>query len=76
MPVTLVAISNMFDGRPGFSFGLTCLALIIGAFPTFIISKNIFNSSWSLLVVILLTSLALYSGLKLYFKFNHIKFMQ
>jgi FSR family fosmidomycin resistance protein-like MFS transporter len=75
MPVTLVAISNMFAGRPGFSFGLTCLALIIGAFPTFIGSKNVFNSSWSILVVILLTATILYFGLKLYFKLKYINFM-
>ena len=36
MPITLVAISDVLPGRPGFSFGLTTLALICGAFPMFI----------------------------------------
>jgi threonine/homoserine/homoserine lactone efflux protein len=33
MPVTLVAIADLFPERPGFAFGLTCLALIAGALP-------------------------------------------
>ncbi|MDR2189966.1 MAG: hypothetical protein LBP53_01960 [Candidatus Peribacteria bacterium] len=33
MPITLVALVNSFKGRPGFAFGLTTLALIIGAMP-------------------------------------------
>lgn len=33
MPVTLVAISDLMPERPGFAFGLTCLALIMGALP-------------------------------------------
>jgi hypothetical protein len=33
MPITLVVISNTFQGRQGFAFGLTTLALIIGALP-------------------------------------------
>jgi FSR family fosmidomycin resistance protein-like MFS transporter len=34
MAVTTAAISNLLPGRPGFSFGLTCMALLIGALPT------------------------------------------
>ncbi|MDR2411729.1 MAG: hypothetical protein LBD88_04100 [Candidatus Peribacteria bacterium] len=33
MPITLVIISNTLRGRQGFAFGLTTLALIIGALP-------------------------------------------
>ena len=33
MPVTLVAIADVMPERPGFAFGLTCLALIAGALP-------------------------------------------
>ncbi len=33
MPVTLAALSNLLPGRPGFSFGLTCMALLAGALP-------------------------------------------
>jgi len=30
MPITLVAVANLFPGRAGFAFGLNCLALLIG----------------------------------------------
>lgn len=33
MPVTLVAIADLMPDRPGFAFGLTCLALIAGGLP-------------------------------------------
>jgi hypothetical protein len=33
MPITLVVISNTLQGRQGFAFGLTTLALIVGALP-------------------------------------------
>ena len=33
MPITLVGIVNAMPERPGFGFGLTCLALIAGALP-------------------------------------------
>ena len=36
MPITLVIIANMLPGRPGFAFGLTCFALLIGALPVLI----------------------------------------
>jgi len=70
MPVTLVAISNMFPGRPGFSFGLNCLALIIGALPTFTdIFKGI-NSSL-VFIIIIASTVSLLVGLRLYFKLNY-----
>ena len=70
MPVTLVAISNMFPGRPGFSFGLNCLALIIGALPTF---ADIFKGANSSMVFIItmISTISLLVGLKLYFRLNH-----
>ncbi len=34
MPVTLVAMADAMPARPGFAFGLTCLALILGGMPT------------------------------------------
>jgi MFS transporter, FSR family, fosmidomycin resistance protein len=70
MPVTLVAISNMFPGRPGFSFGLTCLALIIGALPTFTELKNLFGSEVLILSTILFSAGCLYAGLRLYSAHN------
>jgi len=33
MPVTLVAIARSLPGHEGFAFGLTCLALFVGAMP-------------------------------------------
>jgi FSR family fosmidomycin resistance protein-like MFS transporter len=68
MPITLVAISNMLPGRPGFSFGLTCLALIAGALPTFTGFKIIFGNQWLILTIILVSMAALFYGLLLFFK--------
>jgi len=33
MPITLVAVADTVPERPGFAFGLTCLALVTGALP-------------------------------------------
>jgi len=33
MPITLVALADGIPGKPGFAFGLTCLALVAGALP-------------------------------------------
>lgn len=68
MPITLVVISNMYTGRPGFAFGLTVLALIVGALPfyaEFKIMNNIFS-----LATIIVSAIAIYLGLYLYNKFN------
>lgn len=64
MPVTLVALSNILPGRPGFSFGLTCLALIIGAMPSFIGIKSIVNSEIIIFSVISISCIALFYGLR------------
>lgn len=68
MPITLTAISNMLPGRPGFSFGLTCLALIGGALPTFAESAMVFVNQWVILAIILVSTTALLCGLLLFFK--------
>ncbi|MEN6450461.1 MAG: hypothetical protein ABFC96_08220 [Thermoguttaceae bacterium] len=34
MPVTLVATARILPNKPGFAFGLTCLALLVGAIPS------------------------------------------
>jgi hypothetical protein len=69
MPVTLVAISNMMPGRYGFAFGLTTLALIVGAFPTFTSLNSILCTGNGLIIfaLVLLMTLILNIGLKLYF---------
>jgi FSR family fosmidomycin resistance protein-like MFS transporter len=68
MPITLVAISNMLPGRPGFSFGLTCLALIAGALLAFTEFKFIFGNELAILTIILVSMAALFYGLLLFFK--------
>lgn len=68
MPITLVTISNILPGHPAFSFGLTCLALIIGSFPLFVESNGLFSNHFVILSVIFISVLALYYGLRFYFK--------
>ena len=34
-PITLICLAQMLPGKSGFAFGLTALALVIGAWPTF-----------------------------------------
>lgn len=76
MPVTLVAISNMIPGRPGLSFGLTCLALIVGALPTFW-DYTTGLMPWHIYTIIIMSAITLYLGLRIYqdlnSKFNFIK---
>jgi FSR family fosmidomycin resistance protein-like MFS transporter len=73
MPITLTAIANMMPGRAGFAFGLTTLALVIGAFPTFTKLKPLMGNQLFILSTILISIIALYSGLKLYFVHFHDK---
>jgi FSR family fosmidomycin resistance protein-like MFS transporter len=68
MPITLVAISNILPGRPGFAFGLTTLALIIGTIPVFFSIKQVLGNSWFVFSIIIISALALYFGLKKYMK--------
>lgn len=65
MPVTLVAISNTLPGRSAFAFGLTCLALIIGISPIIFGLKSTLNNSIAIFVIIFISSIVLYKGLKL-----------
>jgi len=66
MPVCLVAISNLLPGRPGFSFGLTAFAMVAGALPTFFKTKSFLSASPVILIFIVLSTIALFIGLKLY----------
>jgi len=72
MPITLTAIANMLPGRVGFAFGLTTLALVIGAFPTFFPIKPL-NNQIFILSIIMVSIIVLYVGLKLYFDHFHEK---
>lgn len=40
MPVTLCAAADLFPNRPGFAFGLTTLALLLGTLPTYLFVLN------------------------------------
>lgn len=74
MPITLVAISNILPGRPGLAFGLTCLALILGALPAFYSIKSILANNWFIFGVIVISAVSLYFGLKKYFNNYKEKF--
>jgi MFS transporter, FSR family, fosmidomycin resistance protein len=63
MPITLVAISNTLPGRPGFSFGLTTLALIIGVLPTYAGAGSFLSQSPSIFAIILSSAIILYCAL-------------
>jgi FSR family fosmidomycin resistance protein-like MFS transporter len=66
MPVTLVAISNSLPGRPGFSFGLTTLAMILGALPTFFKTRIFFSETVIIITLVVVSAITLFFGLKLY----------
>ncbi len=66
MPVTLVAISNLLPGKPGFSFGLTTFALVAGALPAFLGYKSFLSGGPVILILILLSAVILFIGLRLY----------
>lgn len=63
MPITLAAVARALPGYPGFAFGLTCLALLLGALPPmlgFSAAGPVFVAS------VIITSVAvLYCGLRL-----------
>lgn len=66
MPVTLTAIYNMMQNRAGFAFGLTTLALIIGAFPTFYIRKLGMNDSLLIFITVIISAILIYFALREY----------
>ncbi|MCX6748941.1 MAG: hypothetical protein NT076_05025 [Candidatus Pacearchaeota archaeon] len=74
MPITLTIISNMFLGRPGFAFGLTVLALIVGTLP-FYAEIKIMNNMFSFLTIVV-SAIAIYIGLHFYYRFNHSRIKQ
>jgi FSR family fosmidomycin resistance protein-like MFS transporter len=66
MPVTLVAISNILPGRPGFSFGLSTLALVTGSLPTFSDYETYLSDTLTILILVSLSAAILFIGLRLY----------
>jgi FSR family fosmidomycin resistance protein-like MFS transporter len=68
MPVTLTALYKILPGKPGFAFGLTCLALMIGLLPGSMPIRAFVSGNVSLLVLIIISAAALFIGLKLLFR--------
>jgi FSR family fosmidomycin resistance protein-like MFS transporter len=66
MPVTLVAVSNLLPGKPGFSFGLTTFALMAGALPSFFNFKDFLSRSPVIFFLVVISAVFLFSGLRLY----------
>ena len=66
MPVTLTMVSNMLPGRPGVAFGLTCAALVLGTLPAFTQLQTGLNNWVVIDIVIVISALALYFGLRYY----------
>jgi MFS transporter, FSR family, fosmidomycin resistance protein len=62
MPVTLTALSNLLPGRPGLSFGLTCLALLAGALPV-VKGYTVFSGQFVILAASVIAIFAVYIGL-------------
>lgn len=63
MPVTLIMVSNILPGKPGFAFGLTAFFLLIGAFPTFTPIRAILYNQWIILFIVLMSAIMLYWAL-------------
>lgn len=63
MPVTLMAIFNVMPRNKGLSFGLTTLALFVGALPI-IIGKDLWlKNDWVVFLFIFPASMILFAGL-------------
>jgi Na+/H+ antiporter NhaD/arsenite permease-like protein len=65
MPVTLTAVHRLLPKRPAFSFGLTCLALIIGAAPVFSAWKHAVVSWQVVFYCVVLSTGVLFAALYL-----------
>jgi len=66
MPVTLVATANLLPGRPAFAFGLSCLALEVGAWPVTQWSgdASAFGRPWAVFAMTAGAAVALYLSLR------------
>jgi MFS transporter, FSR family, fosmidomycin resistance protein len=69
MPVTLIAISKSLPGKAGLSFGLTTMAILIGALPTFSSLRYLIRNEWVVLVLISISAFTFYFGLKYILKY-------
>jgi hypothetical protein len=66
MPVTMTCLAEMLPGKSGFAFGLSALALIVGAWPVFTDLRTFTGNQWLIFTLILVSVAVLYTGLKLY----------
>jgi FSR family fosmidomycin resistance protein-like MFS transporter len=66
MPVTLVATVRLFPRKPAFAFGLTCLALSVGALPTFFSAVKRTYNHYAIFTLILVSAGVLYLALRLF----------
>ena len=65
MPVTLAGTAQAMPGRPATAFGLTCLALVVGAWPTFFPAGRAWYGPLVFVVLTAASALALFAGLRL-----------
>ena len=66
MPITLTALSNMFYKNKGMAFGMTTIALFIGAIPVLLGYNNFLFDKVSLFIITVISAVVLYFGLNKY----------
>lgn len=66
MPITLTCLAGMLPGKSGFAFGLSALALILGALPTFTPLASRGGQPAFIVGAILLSTSALFTALHLF----------
>ena len=68
MPITLTALSNMMYKNKGMAFGMTTLALFIGAVPVLLGYNSYGFDKISLFIITIISAIVLYFGLNKYEK--------
>lgn len=68
MPITLTALSNMYNHNKGMAFGLTTVALFVGALPVLLGYESIGFSQAGVCIMTVMSVIALYIGLRKYEK--------
>ncbi len=71
MPITLTALSNMFNKNKGMAFGMTTVALFVGALPVLLGFSNFLFDKISLFVTTIISAAILYFGLNKYEKMEN-----
>jgi NADH:ubiquinone oxidoreductase subunit 6 (subunit J) len=68
MPITLIIASNTLYSSKGFAFGLTTLALFVGAIPTLLKITILPFNTVSVIVGVIISAIVFYIGAYLYDK--------